>query len=75
MRYLEYDFGNKQIEISVDNSEIEDCMYDALTNLTKEQIIDLFMDCVSYDEMFDIVFEDLYERNESVARDLVDERY
>lgn len=74
MRYLSYDFGNKQIEISVDNSEIEDCMYDALENLTREQIIDLFMDCVSYDEMFDIVFEDLYERNESVARDLLDER-
>lgn len=71
-RYIYYDFGNKEIEISVDNSEIEDAMLDALDDLTKEQIIELFMEFVPIDDMFDYVFDAIYEKNESVAREIAD---
>lgn len=75
--WLKYYFGKYEdelVEIECTTEMLVDTARNKLDDLTKEELIDIIMDCVPYDELFDMFEEDLTDEYYDIALDIYNNR-
>ena len=74
---LKYYFGKDEdelVEIECTTEMLVDTARNKLDDLTKEELIDIIMDCVPYDELFDMFEEELTDEYHDIALDVYNNR-
>ena len=75
--WLEYYFGKDEdetVEIECTTEMLVDTVRNQLSDLSKEELIDIIMDCVRDEELFDMFEEELKDEYYDIALDIYNNR-